>query len=146
MTLPRRRSPWVLVPSPRLAARLRLICLPYAGGNASAYRQWQGYLPGDVEILAVQLPGREDRFSEPAIASVDVLVDGLVDGLSTYRDQPFALFEHSMGALIAFELARRLRTIRLEPVHLFASGFRAPHLRADGRGTVTSFRIRSYWR
>lgn len=63
-----------------------------------------------------------------AISSVDALVEELVDGLSSYLDRPFALFRHSMGALVAFELARRLRLMGVEPVHLFASGFRKPHL------------------
>jgi medium-chain acyl-[acyl-carrier-protein] hydrolase len=121
-------SSWVTVTCPRPAARLRLFCLPFAGGGASRYRDWPKYFPDDVEVVPIQLPGRESRFCEPAIDSVEVLADQLVDGISGYLDRPFALFGHSMGAFIAFELARRLRQSSLEPVHFFASGCRAPHL------------------
>jgi surfactin synthase thioesterase subunit len=82
----------------------------------------------------IQLPGRENRFDEPAIDRVEWLVGQLMDGLTPYLDRPFAFFGHSMGALIAFELARRLDVIGLEPVHFFASGYHAPHL--PGRSPV----------
>ncbi len=122
------RSPWVRVPRPRPAARIRLICLPFAGGGASRYRDWPAYFTDDVEIVAIQLPGREDRFCEPPIDSAELLAGQLLEGLSGYLDGPFALFGHSMGALIAFELTRRLGSMGVEPVHFFASGCRAPHL------------------
>jgi len=128
MTLMPSHSSWVTVTCPRPSARLRLFCLPFAGGGASRYREWPKYLPEDVEVVPIQLPGRENRFCEPAIDSVGVLADRVADGLSDYLDRPFALFGHSMGALIAFELARLLRRGSLEPVHLFASGCRAPHM------------------
>ncbi len=122
------RSPWTQVSRPRPTARLRLICLPAAGGGASRYRDWPAHLPDDVEVVSVQLPGRENRFNEPAIESMEPLVGQLLDGLAGYLVRPFALFGHSMGGLIAFELVRRLRQRGLRPVHLFASGCRAPHL------------------
>ncbi len=122
------RSSWTQVSRPRPSARLRLICLPAAGGGASRYRGWPAHLPDNVEVVSVQLPGRENRFNEPAIESMEQLVDQLLDGLANYFVAPFAFFGHSMGALIAFELVRRLRTTSLQPVHLFASGCRAPHL------------------
>ncbi|HEY0474886.1 MAG TPA: alpha/beta fold hydrolase [Kribbella sp.] len=128
MTLMPPHSSWVTVTCPRPAARLRLFCLPFAGGGASRYRDWPKSLPDDVEVVPIQLPGRESRFCEPAIDSVEVLADQLVEGITGYLDRPFALFGHSMGAFIAFELARRLRRLSLEPVHFFASGCRAPHL------------------
>jgi medium-chain acyl-[acyl-carrier-protein] hydrolase len=81
-----------------------------------------------VEVVSVQLPGRENRFNEQPIESMEELVDQLVEGLASYLTRPFALFGHSMGALIAFELIRRLRPSGVAPVHLFASGCRAPHL------------------
>lgn len=122
---------WVRIGCPRPAARVRLICLPFAGGNAHSYRQWPTCLPKDVEVVPIQLPGRGDRLDEPAIDSVELLVARLLEGLLSYLDRPFGLFGHSMGALIAFELARRLRTMGFEPVHLFASGCKAPHLPGD---------------
>jgi medium-chain acyl-[acyl-carrier-protein] hydrolase len=124
------RSAWVTVTAPRPAARLRLFCLPFAGGGAKSYREWPTYLPDDVEVCLVQLPGRENRFSEPAIDQVEPLVRQLLEGVAGHLDRPFALFGHSMGALIAFELARGLRLMGLEPVQFFASGCRAPHLAA----------------
>jgi medium-chain acyl-[acyl-carrier-protein] hydrolase len=122
------RSCWVQVSSPRPNARLRLICLPPAGGGASRYRDWAALLPKDIEVVSVQLPGRESRFTEDPFTSMEQLAGPLLDGLASYLTHPFALFGHSMGAFIAFELARRVRSGGLAPVHLFASGCRAPHL------------------
>jgi medium-chain acyl-[acyl-carrier-protein] hydrolase len=119
---------WVNATSPRPVSGLRLICLPPAGGGASRYREWPTYLPDHVEVLPVQLPGRENRFHEPAIDSMELLVGRLVEEVSSHLDRPFAFFGHSMGALLAFELIKRLRPMRLEPVHFFVSGCRAPHL------------------
>jgi medium-chain acyl-[acyl-carrier-protein] hydrolase len=133
------RSSWVHISRPRPAARLRLICLPAAGGGASRYRDWPAHLPEGVEVVSVQLPGRENRFDEQPIDSMDQLVGSLLDGLAGYLVAPFALFGHSMGALIAFELVRRLRSLGgMAPVHLFASGCRAPHLpsRSPDRHTL----------
>jgi medium-chain acyl-[acyl-carrier-protein] hydrolase len=91
-----------------------------------------------VEVVSVQLPGRENRFDEPPIESMELLVGQLLEGLAGYLVSPFALFGHSMGALIAFELTRRMRFRNLHPVHLFASGCRAPHLprRSPDRHTL----------
>lgn len=125
------RSSWVRISCPRPAARVRLICLPFAGGSANTYWGWPTGLPEHVEVVPVQLPGRENRFDEPAIDSAELLAGRLLEGLLSYLDRPFALFGHSMGALIAFELTRRLRTRGLEPVHVFASGCKAPHLPSD---------------
>ncbi len=128
------RSSWVRISCPRPAARVRLICLPFAGGSANSYWEWPSYLPEHVEVVPIQLPGRESRLDEPAIDSADLLAGRLLEGLLSHLDRPFALFGHSMGALIAFELARNLRTKGLEPVHVFASGCKAPHL-PRGRST-----------
>jgi medium-chain acyl-[acyl-carrier-protein] hydrolase len=125
---PPARSRGVQIRHPRPAARLRLICLPPAGGGASRYRDWPADLPEDVEVVSVQLPGREGRFTERPIESMRQLVDPLAEGLAGYLTRPFALFGHSMGALVAFELIRWLRPSGVAPVHLFASGCRAPHL------------------
>ena len=132
-------SPWTRVVRPRPAARLRLICLPWAGGGASGYRDWPSHLPDDVEVVAVQLPGREARFAEPPVSSMEPLVARLAAGVLGQLDRPFALFGHSMGALIAFELARRLRSMGRDPVRLLVAGSRAPHLpsrRARDRHTL----------
>jgi medium-chain acyl-[acyl-carrier-protein] hydrolase len=105
-----------------------LFCLPFAGGGAAAFREWPDALPPSVEVCPVHLPGREARFGEPAISDMDELVDPLVNGLTPHLDGPFALFGHSMGGLIAFELTDRLRRRGRPPAWLFASGTRAPHV------------------
>jgi pyochelin biosynthetic protein PchC len=107
--------------------RLRLVCFPHAGAGPTAYRGWAGLLPSDVELLAVCYPGRQDRFGEPFAASVRDLVDGIAAALVPLPAAPLALFGHSMGALVAYEVAARLEiTHRVPPAHLFVSGRGAP--------------------
>jgi medium-chain acyl-[acyl-carrier-protein] hydrolase len=108
--------------------RVTLFCLPFAGGGASVFREWPAGLPAGIEVCPVHLPGRESRFGEPAIGDIDALVDPLLEGLLPHLGGPFALFGHSMGGLIAFELADRLRRRGVTPAWFFASGVRAPHL------------------
>ena len=109
--------------------RLRLFLLPFAGAGASAFRAWPAALPPDIEIYALQPPGRENRIAEPPLGSVIDLVRALADDISSLVLEPFAFFGHSMGALLAFELSRELRRRgQNEPAHLVVSGFRAPHL------------------
>lgn len=109
------------------AARLRLFCLAHAGGGASLFRPWPAALPPAIQVCPVQLPGREERFLEQPHTSLTALVDELTAAVLPHLDRPFALFGHSMGALIAFELARELRRRRVEPVWFFVSACRAPH-------------------
>ncbi|HST60443.1 MAG TPA: thioesterase domain-containing protein [Longimicrobium sp.] len=123
---------WITRPRPLPRARLRLFLLPHAGGGASAFRGWADVLPADVEVCPVQLPGRENRIAETPFDRVEPLTEALADALDGYLDRPFALFGHSNGALMAFELSRLLRARgRPGPAHLFASGRRAPDLPAD---------------
>jgi medium-chain acyl-[acyl-carrier-protein] hydrolase len=121
-------NPWIAYRQPRPAARLRLFCFPYAGGAASVYRAWSAELPQEIEVCPVQLPGREGRIREPPARSMDELVEAAAEGLSAELDGgPFALFGHSMGAVAAYELARRRRDSGAsEPLHLFASARSAP--------------------
>ncbi|MCG8669831.1 MAG: alpha/beta fold hydrolase [Pseudomonadales bacterium] len=124
-------SIWFQVPHVVANPRLRMFCFSYAGGNASAYRDWYQKLPKDVEICSVQLPGRGARFKEKAFTSLDDLVTALVDAFDPFLDVPFVFFGHSMGAQVAFELARRLRDLDApQPKSLFVSGRRAPNLPA----------------
>lgn len=111
---------------------IRLFCFPYAGGGASIFYRWQNNLPAAIQPCPVQLPGRENRIAEPPFESVISLRFELGDCLDPYLDRPFALFGHSMGALIAFELARELRRREKPlPSHLFVSGRRAPQVTAN---------------
>ena len=117
--------------------RYRLLCVPYAGAGTAAYRDFADALPPWLEVWAVRLPARENRVAEAPLTHIDAVVAALVDELA--RDAPFggeplpyALFGHSMGALVCFELARALRRQRLPgPAHLAVSGRRAPGLPDD---------------
>ncbi|MEW5983047.1 MAG: alpha/beta fold hydrolase [Acidobacteriota bacterium] len=122
-------NPWLSTTRPNPDARVRLFCLPYAGGGATAYRTWHAHLPADVEVCAVQLPGRENRFPEPPFTNLLELARALPGHLLPSLDRPFALFGHSMGAQIAYELARQLvRQYGRTPTHVFVSGSGAPDL------------------
>ena len=120
---------WITCLQPNPQARLRLFCFPFAGAGASIFRNWSNQLPSDIEVCAVQLPGREKRLREPLFTQLTPLIDSLIEALLPYLDLPFAFFGHSLGALICFELARQLRRQKyLTPLHLFVSGRRAPQI------------------
>ncbi|MGW0555814.1 thioesterase II family protein [Streptomyces sp. NPDC002926] len=116
--------------SPRTHARSRLICFPHAGGAAGGYRAWALDAPWDVEVCAVQYPGRGDRFDETAVTDVESLLDDLVPGLTQGRTgdelASTVLFGHSMGAAVAYEAARRLTVTGRPPAALVVSGQPAP--------------------
>jgi medium-chain acyl-[acyl-carrier-protein] hydrolase len=122
-------SPWFNCAKPDPHARLRLFCFPYAGGGATIYRGWENYLPPGVEILAIQPPGRGNRFREPAFNRMDNLIGAIAEAMEPFLDRPIVLFGHSVGAFASFEMAHRLAgTIGVQPRHLFVSGARGPHL------------------
>jgi len=106
---------------------LRLFCFSYAGGSASFCSGWEKYLPQEVEIVSIQLPGREERFREPFITDMGALIEALRAPMRRYLDVPFALFGHSMGASVCYEVARDLQRRGVdEPRVLFAAGRQAP--------------------
>ncbi len=114
----------------REAARPRLFCFPHAGGGASAFRGWSEALEG-VEVCPARLPGREARWKEAPLATVAELVAAVLEAMAPYAGGPFALYGHSMGAVVAFELARALRAAGGPmPRGLLVSGARAPQYRA----------------
>ncbi|MEB3220121.1 MAG: beta-ketoacyl synthase N-terminal-like domain-containing protein [Nostocales cyanobacterium 94392] len=120
---------WVIRPQPNPQARLRLLCFSYAGAGASVFNPWVKELPSDIELCAIQLPGRENRFKESPLTHLKPLIQTLLPLLKPYLDQNFALFGHSMGALLSFELIRELRRQNCPlPVHLFVSSRKAPQL------------------
>lgn len=121
-------SPWIDYARPNDEAALRLFCLPHAGGGAASYRDWVAGLAPEIEVLPVQLPGRETRFFERPFSTIEPLLAALAQGLRPFLDKPFAFFGHSLGAVVAFELIRKLQEEGFVPVHLFVSGYGAPHL------------------
>ena len=123
------RNPWLVRWAGSEAVSLRLFCFPYAGGSAWSFCGWQQDLPRNVEVCAIELPGRATRLSEAPHTSLSTLNQAMADALLPYLDKPFAFFGHSMGALIGFEFARYLRTKhQLAPQQLFVSGRRAPQI------------------
>lgn len=122
-------NPWLNTPRPKPRAGLRLFCFPYAGGGTAIFHAWSDGRLADVEVCAIQLPGREARLGEPPFSDLTPLLEALLANLPPYLDRPFAFYGHSFGALIAFELARHLRHhSHARPVHLFVSALRAPSL------------------
>lgn len=114
----------------------RLFCFPYAGGSNVTYNKWSKSISTNIEVCAVQLPGRANLMNEKAFTEVDALVEVLCDKLSAFTDKPLALFGHSMGAIICYELSQKLIEITgTGPVHLFVSGRQAPHIRTKDKIT-----------
>ncbi|MEV4727129.1 thioesterase II family protein, partial [Micromonospora humida] len=118
---------WFVSPGSRPQAPAQLFCLPYAGGGASAFRRWQPEAGPDVEVLPVQLPGRENRIGDDP----DFTVAELAAAIADRADRPYAIYGHSMGGRLGFEVVRELRRAGRElPVRLYVGGARAPHVTA----------------
>ncbi|MER7053895.1 MULTISPECIES: alpha/beta fold hydrolase [unclassified Streptomyces] len=106
--------------------KLRLLCFPHAGGTAQLFHGWPALLPSDVEVLAVRYPGRQDRIAEARIEDMATLADTIETALRPWLDRPLALFGHSMGACVAYEVALRLEGRGIVPEHLLVSAHEAP--------------------
>lgn len=118
-------SPWLRRYRPYGQLLARLVCFPHAGGGPSVFGGWDPLLPDGVELVAVHLPGRETRIREPAPEDLAALLDEVAAALDFDDKLAPTLFGHSWGAILAFELARRLGPA---VGHLVVSGARAPHL------------------
>src|SRR5882757_7301562 len=125
-------APLVRLRRDRACTRLRLYCLPYAGGSAGVFRSWCDLLPPNVDVWGVEYPGHGSRISEPLTDRIDALAELIAEAVAAQPAVPYALFGHSMGSLVAFEmchvLAARNATI---PTLLVAAGHRGPHLPAS---------------
>jgi medium-chain acyl-[acyl-carrier-protein] hydrolase len=131
---------WIACPKPKNRSGLRLFCFPYAGGGSSIFRSWADDLSPEIEVCPVLLPGKDDRLLELPFTQFWHLIETLAQVLQPYLEVPFAFFGHSMGGLVAFELARELRRKNApSPAHLIVSATRAPHL----PNPVASFNVDS---
>lgn len=121
-------APFATCAAPRPGARVRLVCFPYAGGNAQTYRKWPQLLPDTVEVHAINLPGRMPRLAEAPLPSIAAIVDALAPRIAQLGDRPLVLCGHSMGAVNAFETARALQRLGHPVAHLAVSARTAPQL------------------
>jgi medium-chain acyl-[acyl-carrier-protein] hydrolase len=111
------------------AADTRLFCFPYAGGGTISFHSWKNNLPENIEICAIELPGRGMQRKLPPFTQLEPLIQAIAVNILPHLDKPFAFFGHSMGAIISFELTRFLRkNYAIEPLHLLVSGRRAPQI------------------
>ena len=108
--------------------KITLFCLPFAGGGASAYNQWAKKMQGKVTVCPVQLPGREERIMEKPYIDMPVMLDDLEEAVREVVDGPYALWGHSMGGKIAYELEKRLEAVGYTASCLFISGSRIPSI------------------
>ncbi len=140
-------NPWVHCLQPRSdSASTRLFAFPFAGGGASVFNPWNETLPRDIEINGVQYPGRENRIGEAPIRELGSLVRQICDAIVPSLDRSFVLYGHSMGCLVAYEVARRLEQEYSEvPLRLIVSGWLAPtrltHYLTKLKGIDESFDI-----
>lgn len=122
-------SSWLVSGQPAKEANYRILCFHHAGGSATQFKRWNYIAPYEAQFIGIQLPGRGHRSAEPPFHRLEQLLDELVSAVADHLNTPFALFGHSVGALVAFEFARRLRRIGANaPAHLFVASRPAPQL------------------
>jgi medium-chain acyl-[acyl-carrier-protein] hydrolase len=118
---------WIEHLSPTKTPSLRLFCFPYAGGSADVYRSWRRFLPEELDVCLVHLPGRGGNIGKRPFTRFPALMEEIADRISFLIGIPYVLYGHSMGALIGFELARELRRRQgASPQHIFVSSCSAP--------------------
>lgn len=115
--------------------KIKLFCIPYAGGSATIYTKWNRHLNPSVELVAVELAGRGSRMQEGLYQNIPEAVEDIFKFISKDIHQgPYAIFGHSMGAMLAYKLAQRIREAGgVEPLHIFLSGRGAPGIKRDDK-------------
>jgi medium-chain acyl-[acyl-carrier-protein] hydrolase len=127
---------WIIKPNPLHNAEIKLLCFPYAGGGAPVYFPWKNRLGENVELNIVQLPGRGTHFSQKPIDNMEDLVELLLPKISDILDGNYAIFGHSLGSRVGFELIRQAMAKGFPaPVHFFASGSSSPKNRCHEKKT-----------
>jgi medium-chain acyl-[acyl-carrier-protein] hydrolase len=145
MSLDASKSWWV-VPESRRDATMRLFCFPYAGGSGTVFHRFAQAMPEHIEVASLQVPGRGFRLRDAAIPTLDGLLDAVEGVIASRLDRPYAFFGHSLGAIVAFELARRGRRAGLPaPAHLFASAAPAPRATRHGRSVSRDLEAPAFW-
>lgn len=109
--------------------KITLFCFPYAGGSAVAYNKWKKYNNTNIEIIPIELAGRGKRFGEELYDKIEDAVDDVYEIVKSNINGPYGLFGHSMGSIIAYELARKINNSNLpNPEYIFVSGRKPPHI------------------
>lgn len=123
-------SKWFSIRPARGISGLRLFCFPHVGAGASAFNVWQpAWMPDNIELWTVRLPGREQRLSEPPFHRMGPFVEALYEVMAAQLSGPYAFYGHSLGALVAFEMARKIqRQGKPGPIRLLVSAHTAPQL------------------
>lgn len=123
------RSSCFVTARPKAAASVRLFCFPHAGGGPTAFTDLPKRLGAGIECVFLQYPGRGQRLREQPHVGVESLVEEIYEAFGRWKDKPFAFYGHSLGGIVAFDLARRLlQSGSPGPAHLFVGASRPPHL------------------
>jgi len=122
-------SPYFRLIKPAKNPRANLICFPFAGSGASIYQGWRNQIDGRINLYGLQAPGREDRIKEEPLINLNKLIDELMVSLSSLNQNlPIILFGHSLGAIIAYELAKKIHGTKIKSALLIVSGRQAPNI------------------
>lgn len=113
--------------------KIKLFCIPYAGGSAAVYSRWKKLVNPLIELKQVELPGRGSRMNESLIDNIPDIVRNIFKEIKDQIKPPYALFGHSMGALITYELCKKIKQEGYpSPVHIFFSGKQGPQIKLKG--------------
>jgi len=126
---PSKSNDWFICPQPNSSAEMRLFFFPYAGSGPTVFNKWSVGFPSNMETWIAHYPGRGSRYKEPPVKELIALVEKIDDAIQPLLDKPFIFFGHSFGGMVAFELIRHLRRLKLpQPNILFVSACSAPQL------------------